>query len=188
MKAPKIVLGFYKLSDPAFETKALAIVAAMTGNPNLPSPTPPLADLSTAVQNYSGALSAAPTRDKLKVSIKNDMRSNLETVLQNLSFNVNSETSNPQPMSLPENFKVELGANSGEVVISVNSVPGARSYIYQYTPFPVTTDSKWENAYSSSSSNTISNLDVLKQYCFRIVITGPRDQSAQTGVITKTVV
>jgi len=206
MKAPKVVLGFGGLSDPAFESKALAILAAMTGNPNFPSPTPTIADLTTAVQQYSDALSAAQTRDKVKVATKNSTRDQLKILLRNLSYNVNltangdvakltssgfnmgSQQNNSQIMTGAENFKVELGKNSGEAVSSVNGMRAAKTYVSQYTFFPVTADSKWESVFSSTSSITITGLEPLKQYCFRMIITGSRNQSVQTDVITKTIV
>ena len=48
MKNPRIVNGFDNLNDANLAVRTQAIVAAMTGNTNFPTPTPSLADVTTA--------------------------------------------------------------------------------------------------------------------------------------------
>jgi hypothetical protein len=206
MKQTKILTNFLRLTDSKFQTKSEAIQVAMTGNANFPSPVPTIADLTTAINLYSVALSAAESKDKTKIAIKNDMRTSLETALVNLAasvtataagsrsmlvssgFDVSSDVKNPRVLGGVENFQVLAGASPGEVISSVNSVLNGNGYIYQYTPDPLAADSNWVSLYSSSCSAAITGLQALKKYWFRIIITGSRNQSVQTDAISKTVV
>jgi hypothetical protein len=206
MKKSKILLNFSSYSDSKFQTKSEAILAAMTGNANFPSPVPTIADLTTAINLYAVALSAAESKDKTKIAIKNDMRTSLETLLVNLAasvtataagnrsmlissgFDVSSDTRNQRVLGAVENFQVVPGASSGEMISSVNSVLNAKSYIHQYTPDPVTPDSSWAFAYSSACSATIAGLQPVKKYWFRIIVAGAHNQSVQTDAISKAVV
>jgi hypothetical protein len=58
------------MADSALEGLALAIAAAITGNPNFPEPTLSLSALNDSINAYSDALALAKTRDKVKVAIK----------------------------------------------------------------------------------------------------------------------
>lgn len=206
MKNPTIILNFRRLSDANLEIKAQAISAAMTGNANFPTPTPDLAAFNTMIQAYSDALSAAKTRDKVKVSIKKDRRAELvalliqlanyvsftaagdRSILMSSGFDLGRDSANPQPLQKPQNFKVSFGENSGELITSLSSVAGARTYIHQITPAPATDQSIWESVYLGSVTNTFSGLEPLKQYCFRVAVAGSKGQVVYTEIITKTAV
>jgi hypothetical protein len=205
MKIPKILFNFRRQSDSKFQTRAEAIETAMNGNPNFPAPVPAIADLTDAINAYSAALSGAQSRDRTKIEIKKDMRRQLETLLVNLAasvtctaagsrsimissgFDVNSGTMNARILGTGENFQLRYGKNPGKVISSINGVANATKYIHQYTPDPVTANSKWTSIYSSSCKTTITGLEPLKRYWFRIIITGWRNQQVQTDAISKTV-
>src|SRR6185312_6918556 len=79
-----IVMPFSRLSDSKLLTKALDILASMTGNAFFPTPTPTLAVVGEAITAFQEALIGAATRDRSKVIIKNRARVNLIAILKAL--------------------------------------------------------------------------------------------------------
>ncbi len=211
MKKNKLVFGFTNLSDSAFETKATTIFTCMTGNLNFPAPVPNLDTVNTAIKNYADALAAAKSRDLVKVIIKNERRAELEAVLISLGhyvtftantvdnasqersimassgFNLNASKNNPSQLGAANNFTVQLGDNSGEVIVSVSSVQAAKTYIFFYSPAPVVNNA-WLHAINTLPSFVITGLEPGKQYSFKVGVTGARGQVVYTEVITKMVV
>ncbi|MEO5941820.1 MAG: hypothetical protein ABIP30_10590 [Ferruginibacter sp.] len=70
MKTSKLNLAFSRYTDDSQETKAESILQGLTGNANFPSPVPSLTELQTGITNYSTALVAAATKDRVKVAEK----------------------------------------------------------------------------------------------------------------------
>ncbi|HLK28305.1 MAG TPA: fibronectin type III domain-containing protein [Puia sp.] len=205
MKQPKLLTNFSKFNDVEFENKAQVIYAGMNGNASFPAPSPNLTEVITAIQDYSGALAAAKSRDKVKVSIKNDMRNALEQVLLSLAgyvsftadgdrtkltssgYDLSKESNSPVPLGTPQNFTVGVGQNSGEATVDMDSVKGAKAYTHMYALAPVTNDA-WIVAISSTPGYTFTGLEPMKQYSFRIGVAGSKGQVAYTDIITKMVV
>lgn len=67
----KLNLGFGKYSDSNLLVAGQAILVAMTGNTHFPTPSPTLATVTTAINDYSAALSAAKEGGKTNVATKN---------------------------------------------------------------------------------------------------------------------
>ncbi len=205
MKRARILIDFTRASDPVLESEAQKIVTAMTGNANFPSPVPTLDKVSDAIQNFSDALAAAKMGDKAKVAIKTDMRNALITMLLNLAdyvtatangdramlissgFKVSKGTRNPRTLGDVNNFRVELGPNSGEALLSVDGVKCVDSYFFQCTLAPATNESNWTPGITSKNTFTFTGLEPLKQYSFRIAVSGSNNQVVYTEVITKTI-
>jgi hypothetical protein len=205
MKTSKIKLSFSKLNDGQLEVQALAIAAAMNGNPHFPEPSPALADLNNGIKLFSDGLALAKTRDKVKVAVKNQLRDNLELLLTNLAnycsfiakadrailassgFNLNAENNFPKIMAAPENFTVQPGNNSGEAFIYINTLRNASSYLFLYGPSPVSNNA-WLHATGTQPYYTITGLVPGTTYCFKIGATGTKGQVVYTDIITKMVV
>src|SRR5258708_9349399 len=79
----KLNTGFSKLSDNDFDNKAQSIVAALTGNANFPTTTPPLATITAAITAYQDALAmlAGQARDAAVAGT----RASLSTLLEKLA-------------------------------------------------------------------------------------------------------
>jgi hypothetical protein len=73
---------------PALITYAQGIVKGMTGNASFPSPTPPLATVTSAINDLQTAETAALARTKGAVATRNEKRSALVTLLQQLKGDV----------------------------------------------------------------------------------------------------
>ena len=74
MKILRITNGFDKLTDAALETRANAILTAITGNPAFPTPTPTIAELQNVLNTYSNALAKAEQGSPLEKAVKNQKK------------------------------------------------------------------------------------------------------------------
>lgn len=190
----KIVTGFSSLTDAGFLNKAQAINSSMTGNANFPDASPSLAEITTAIQAYSTALTAAvQSRSRNDVAVKNEKRNDLNDLLTSLAGYVNfvadgdktmlvssgydlAKEGDSTPLQKPDNIQVADGINPGELVVSVTAVKGARSYVHQYTQDPVTAESDWTHTTSTSSKYIFKNLDSAKRYWCRVAAVGAYEQ------------
>lgn len=202
MKTSKLSLSFSRFTDDSLETKAESILQSLTGNANFPSPVPPLTDLQTAITNYSTALVAAATKDRVKVAEKNQYRSQLEAVLNQLGMYVMyvangnavmlassgyDMAKQPQSNNLEEPGVVTItnGITTGQLVASLKRVKGAYSYLYQITPDPLTATSVWDSHAVIKASNTFINLSAGKKYWIRIGAVGSGSQLAFTPLTSQ---
>ena len=205
MRTPKIVLNFSKTADGTLQDLALAVAAAITGNTNFPEPQPGLAALNDSIKAFSDGLALAKTRDKVKVAIKNNLRTDLEITLRNLAnycafvakadraklvssgFPVNADTAYPKTLSTPENFTAQLGKQPGEVIVSINRIANANAYILLYKPASAE-NGAWAHAANSLPYFILTGLETLQQYNFKMGAIGTKGQTIYTDTITKTVV
>lgn len=190
----KIKLDFARYSDPALLVLAQSILAALTGNLFFPSPSPTLAVFQAAITAYSDALSAAANRGKNEVTAKNARRQELIDVLFNLALDVMKTADGNEealvssafpltrqrqpllPLGIPVIAKIELGLNAGELEVILGSLQGARTFVYKYTPEPLTAGSVWESVNSTRIKETISGLESGKKYLVQIVAYGTNNQ------------
>jgi hypothetical protein len=204
MKTNRLTTGFISLTDANFETKAESIFNSMNGNPNFPSPVPAMGTVEDAVQAYSTALTAAQSRDKNDVAVKNQKRGELTVLLIQLASSVMAVANGDKtmlissgfdlakegettPLQKPENIQVVEGINPGELIVSVRAVKGARSYVHQYTQDPVTAESQWVQSYTTTSKYTFKNLDASKKYWCRVAAVGAFDQLVISDSISRIV-
>ncbi len=205
MRTPKIVFNFSSLADGALEDLALAVAAAMTGNPNFTEPQPGIAALNDSIKTFSDALALAKTRDKVKVATKNNLRAALEMTLRNLAnycafvakedraqlvssgFPVSADSLSPKTLSAPENFTVQSGNHPGEVTVSINRIRAANAYLLLYK-LASAENGAWAHATNSLPYFTLTGLESLQQYNFKMGAIGTRGQTVYTETITKGVI
>lgn len=204
MKKNRINTGFTLFTDAAFQTKAESIYAAMQGNSNFPAPIPALTVVDAAVQAYQAALTAAQFRDKNAVALKNQAREELTFILSQLANSVMttangdramlissgfdiSKDPEPKPISKPLPVLLTDGLNSGELILKVPAVPGARGYVHEYTMDPLTANSEWSQAVTTASRYTFKNLGTAQKYWCRVAAVGPYDQLVYSDAISRVV-
>jgi hypothetical protein len=134
-------------SDPLLITDTQTILTDMTGNASFPAPTPTLAAITTALNEFITALANAADGGLTLTSIKNDKRAALVallralanyvqvacngdlTVLLSSGFPIQKPQRSPiGVLPAPVNLAVNLGALSGELDASVPPVFGASVY------------------------------------------------------------
>ncbi len=134
------------------------ILDSLKDNAQFPNPTPALADVEKALDEFSTALSNAGGFDREMVAIKDGKQAILRQILTELAyyvtqickgdkalllgsgFQINTDTGKPQ--KAPPKLRVELGM-SGQVTTQVGRVTQARAYVHQYTADPLTPQSVW---------------------------------------------
>ena len=201
----KINLGFNRYTDAALLVLAQAILAALTGNAFFPAPIPALADLQTAINDYMAALSAAQEGGKTNVATKNARKQELidlliqlgnyvmltangdEVMLTSSGFPLTKERQPLPPLVQPEIIKLENGINSGELNVIITSVPGARTYVYQYTQDPLTDNSNWASNNSTLVKFSFNNLEAGKKYWCRVAAYGRNEQVVYSNAVSRIV-
>jgi hypothetical protein len=203
MNTPKVKTGFSKLKDDDLGTSAQHILDSLTGNPSYPSPLPPLASISTALDAYHTALAAAVPGGLERTNIKNQKRDALEKLLEALALYVQQncdadmavllssgfearKTSEPVGvLKKPENLRAEYGPGSGALVLSIHKIAGAKSYRWEYVLHPATDQTVWNVLNSTARSITITSLQRRQQYDVRVAGIGSNDTLVYSDIISK---
>lgn len=202
MLKPKVITGFSRYSDGDLSIKAKHIVTSLTGNSNYATPTPTLSAVSNAITAFDSATEAAVDGDKQSTALKKQKREELEALLNNLSLYVQLNGQDDEVILLssgfdlkkagtpvgvlpkPASIKVSPGDNSGSVKVVVAKVEGAKTYLFEYTLTPVTSDSVWTDVASTKTTAIIDNLISGKQYAFRVAGVGADTTLVYSDFIT----
>jgi hypothetical protein len=198
-----IVMPFNRLSDSKLLTKALDILASITGNAYFPTPTPTLAAIGDAINNFQESLAGAATRDRSKVILKNRARVELIAILKALgnyiTFTADGNSAmigstafdvrkTPQPFIVTKPVvTVHNGHNSGELIISARRPGKGRGFVHQYTKDPLTENSVWESFPSTSKKFTFTGLEKTKVYWCRVGIMGAKGQLIFSDPVSKVI-
>lgn len=201
----RITNGFDKLSDSDLISRTDDIVNGMTGNASFPAPTPTLEAVQTALDAYQQALAVSQSGTSYDKAFKNQKKAELTDLLhslgnyvvftsngdplvaQSLNFSIAKPPSPAPGITAATNQQLEDGENSGELYFTFDKVQGARSYIYQYTPEPVTDSSTWQNQTGTVKKVTFSGLDVGKRYWCRVVAIGNKGQGVYSEPVSRIV-
>ena len=197
----RITNGFERLSDAALSARVSEIITCMTGNANFTTPKPSLAQMQTALDEFSTAVATAVSGSLLQKAIKNDKRQELidlvhklsyyvlfmaegdETVARSSGFTIAKVYSSSADIDKPYGLKLQNGLNDGELVLSFLKVKGAKSYIYQFAPDPIADDTVWQAQSGTTSKVTLKGLKTCTKYWCRVVAIGVRGQAVTSDVV-----
>jgi len=202
----RIKLNFHQLPIPQKIAKAQQIVAAITGNPTFPTPTPPLASVTTSINDLSAAFTAAQAARqtaKEKTSDQNAKEDSLNRVMQQLAAYVESVAGDDQskilsaamdtrsvsvagsePASQPQALTPTEGDHDGEIDLTWDKVPSTKSYVIEKSTGPQPTD--WVHAgVSTKSAFTAAGLTSGSRYWFRVAAVNNNGQSGWSDPATK---
>ena len=201
----KINLGFGKYTEANLLVAAQAVLAAMTGNLNFPTPTPTLAAVQTSISDYSTALSAAKEGGKTNVAVKNQKKEDVisvlvalanyvtftsngdEVMLTSSGFPLNKQREPLPPLGKPEILKLEDGMNIGDLTVTIAGMKAARTFLYQCTKDPLTDDSIWTGQNSTLTKFGFTNLDSGAKYWCRVVAYGTNQQIVYSDPVARIV-
>ncbi len=167
--------------------------------------TPPaaLAVLKTKVPLFQESLKNAKSRDKEMVAVKNQIKSEIMALLEELAeyvtlicngnrammlssgFDVTDEQSGTKPPSI-ELLEVVLGG-TGVATTRAKQVSGALSYVHQYAMEPPGPNTLWHGEGSSTGSYTFNGLISDKRYWFRVVAVGRKGQKAYSPIVSRAI-
>ena len=190
MNTPRVRVSFKSYKDAELFQKTEHILQNMTGNANFATPSPTLIAVKAANDKYSLALGKVVDGTKQDTILKNQARADLEALLHDLGMYVQLNSNGddaimsssgfdlsktPEPIGIlpkPDGFTVEINQSKGCMDLSLNAIPGARSYQYEYTEVPVIATSIWRVVSSTVTFVTITGLTSAKEYSFRVTGVG----------------
>jgi hypothetical protein len=185
---------------------ARQIVTSMTGNANFTTPEPPLTAVSSAADALEAAYNEANVARQeaaAKVSSQDDKDSALNAVLMKLANYVENASdgdeskilsagmslrSKPSPigaLTIPSGLTATAGDKEGEIDISWDPVNGAKSYVVEQSPEPLTSTSWKQVTISTKSNYTVLGLVSGAKYWFRVCGIGAAGQGPWSDPATK---
>jgi hypothetical protein len=203
----KIKLNLSTLSIPHKLGKAQQIVAALTGNASFATPSPSLANITTAINDLSTAYAdaqAARQAARLATVAQNHKEDALDQLLTQLAGHVESvagdneqlilsagmdtraaATPTPDPPSQPQDLTPTAGDRDGEIDLSWDTVTGAKSYVIDKSGEPATPTSWAHAGVSTKSRFTAEGLTSGTRYWFRVAAVNNNGQSGWSDPATK---
>lgn len=201
MKTPKLTTSFAKYSDSALESKAESVVLACDGNSFFTKPNPTMAAIREAIVALSDAIAAAADGSRIKIAERKQARKVLEDLLRQLiayvtmvangdetilissALDMYKEPETKPEIVSPQPPELSSGNNDGEVWVSVLRMNGARNYMYECTPDPLTDSSVWEQSFNTRIKCLITGLQPGKKYWFRVTVIGLSGAKAQSKAV-----
>jgi len=203
----KVKLNIRNLSVPEKAARGREIIAALTGNPDFPTPTPTLAMLTTVTDDLATAYQeqeVAKQQAAMKTAAKNEREDVFDRTFAQIAAYVESVAGDNQTLirsagmstrsptvstsgkaSTPMSLNVTNGDADGELDLSWEPVSGAKSYVIEISGDPPTNDS-WKHAgVSTKSSWTATGLTSGTRYWFRVAAVSTGGQSGWSDPATK---
>lgn len=167
----KVSLGFAKLPDTELDNFAQAVIDAMTGNTNYPSPPVTMVNLQTATDDFTAKLAAAATGGVADTAAKNNSRQNLVTMLRQqasyvqmtcgedmaklLTSGFEAQSTNRTSVQLgkPQGLSIKNGGG-GQLFARVDPIKNANMYEGRIKP----SDADWlPSVFTGDSQRVIFN-------------------------------
>jgi hypothetical protein len=194
----RALMNFNTFSDANLLMLATAVLKAMTGNANFPTPTLDLTVFATALSVYSAAIAAALDGGKNAKSARNKQRKIVVKYLRQLAvyaenncnddmsiftssgFTAKSKPSPAAPVAVPSFKSLDYGKVPGQLLVSIKASAGARSYILRFAPLTGTTPGPWTtlNIANIKKAISITNLTSGTTYAFQVQALGMLGLSA----------
>jgi hypothetical protein len=168
------------------------ILDSLKDNAQFPNPTPGLADLEKALNEFSTALSNAGGFDRELVAIKDNKQAILRQMLTELAYYVTQICKGDKAILLGSGFDINVNATKqqkappklrveldmpGQVTIRVSRVIKARAYVHQYTADPITLDSVWISETTVKPVHTFTGLESAARVWLRVIVIDRKGES-----------
>jgi|ERR1051326_4966455 len=204
----RIRLNLKSLSINDKIAKGRQIVTAMTNNTNFPNPTPPLTEVTSAVDELTQAFAlvqSAKSEVTTRVATQNNAETKLDQTLTKLAGYVESVAGRDDTLitsvgmetkasrsaatlpSVPQALGANAGEHEGEINLFWKSVLNARSYVIEFSLDPAAASSWTHVGIATSASKVVTNLTSGKRYWFRIAAVSAGGQSGWSEHATKVV-
>jgi hypothetical protein len=199
------IKGSYRKGSDTYLLKICSRVKeSLKENTYFPHPIPELPVVEKAFLDFQVAVSIAGRNDRTLSSAKNDKKAELigildelndyvtttsngdKTMLLSSGFDIAGITSNSQTLAPIEQLDVEIGP-PGQAITRVKKVAGARAYIHQCTPDPITPDSEWMSETITEGENTFTNLKSVAKYWFRVIAIGKGKQTVYSVLVSRVI-
>jgi len=204
----KVRLNLKNLSVTDKIAKGRQIVTAMTNNTSFPNPNPPLAEVTTALDDLTQAFAlvqSAKSEVATRVGNQDNAEARVDQALTKLGAYVESvagkddtlitgagmdtkaSRSAPTVPSVPQALSANTGEHEGEINLFWKAVTNARGYAIEASQDPATAASWTHVGIATSASKVITNLTSGKRYWFRVAAVSAGGQSGWSEHATKVV-
>jgi len=195
----KIRLNLAPLTVSEKLVKAQTIVNSLTNNSNFPALKPPVTAITTAMDELRAAedlVQLSRQQGKERTSIRNQKEDALVRLLTQVAAHVESVAGDDQQLILsagmdvratavassdpppePDALTATAGDREGEIDLSWDTVPGAKSYVIERSADPVTPTSWAHGGVSTRSTHTATGLTSGARYWFRVAAVNGNGQS-----------
>lgn len=198
----KLALNFKETKDAALYGIATGVTYRMTENNYFPDPGMLIIELGEITTQFLQAMTDASNKDRVKIAIKNSLKALLVKKLKEVGEFVKIESKGDETAMLssgfpiftpkeeiilkkPTNFKIQPGRGPGEIIMKINRVNGAKTYLYEWTPTPITRESIWQSIPDTRCKKKITKLPLGKEFAFRMAAIGSHNQLQYTIILTR---
>lgn len=160
--------------------------------------------LQKSCDDFRVAGSMAGRKDRALLSAKNDRKADLVRDLDILNAYVTETCKGDKTMLLQSGFEIvglkneskdlqpitEITVVSelpGTATIRLKRIPGAKSYVFQYTADPLSSDSVWVSETVLSRGHTFTNLNSVTRYWFRVIAIGKGNQKVYSPPVARVI-
>lgn len=166
------------------------------------TPTPELATLAAATTAYRDAVTEAAFNDRRAISFRNDMRSELETVISDLAKYVEITARGNQTVILSAGFlptkdpSADNGVNPkaeklsvqprglGTLTVAAKVAPWEKARYYQFEYRKKLAGAEWNAVLSPTATLDIENLEAFQEYEFRASYLGKSTTPVYSDVVS----
>lgn len=202
-----VSLKLSKLSVPTKIENGRHYVSTMTGNPNFTTPTPTLANVTTAVNNLEIAYNNALGGGKVLTAIMHDKELIFDNLVTLLSHYVEATANGSESVILSAGmeikgpggrvarvFAVTKGKQPGELKLSTKFY-SSHAYIWQMVSDPLPDETEavdpehtWEQiGVTAKASFKVEDLEIGEKYWFRVASVGKDGQNPWSDPIGRMV-
>ena len=175
----------------------------MDGNPIFPDPPPALAAAKKELPVFRESITKASGGDEEMRFIRKNKRAVLIGFLSELAEYVTLKANGDPAILVSSGFELNKGRGektmlaikelkvtidrTGEAVTQVKRVAGAKAYVHQYTPDPMTGDSVWINKCTTDNSYTFTDLTSKEKYWFQVIAIGLNGQEVLSPPVSRVI-
>ena len=196
MARVKLTLG--RLSVTEKIARGRHIVSKLTDNTSFSDPHPPLAEVTTAVDELEaafGRVQSARSEVTTQVGTQDTAEKKLdqlltrlgsyvesiagtdETLIASAGLDVKGARSTATVPTVPQGVAAAVGEHEGEIILSWKAVPNAYSYIVESSVDPATSASWTHVGIATAANKAVGNLTTGKRYWFRVKTVGAAGES-----------
>jgi hypothetical protein len=198
----RILIDFNKFNNADLITKAQTIIDSLTGNPDVPTPTPTIPVMQAATDDLFAAVTAAEMGGKQQRELRDQKRVDLISLLQQQAtyvtlvgdgdvavylgagFDVSKVPSPIGPLPKPVKFEVS-SPQKGWLQLTLKRINGAGSYQFEYKKLG---DTQWTITTEKRSKVVVQGLESAKEYIGRVLPIGASDEKTYSDEISAVVI
>jgi len=187
----KVKIGLRGLNPSEKVEKAMKVVSGMSRSIIYSKNKKLIEELTSAQVALSKAIEISEYGDRRAIAARNLCVKNLDAKLrkaasyieafsngsreaiENCGFEIRILNNQPQPLGLPENFRIKRTEKDGELLLIWSPVKNSKNYLIQSCMTDSKGKSDWMTiSYSTRSRCIIDNLEPGKKYYFRVLAIG----------------